>query len=656
MRIARRRSVPLLIIAVFAAFGIVLGAGAFSASAAEPESMNNQTVVDQAGVLGGDVDRVAQSVRNANAEGSDNVFIMLIDSFEGADSTAFANQVAEMSGVPYNSIVVIVATQDAGGRYGVAMGTDVANSRGTIQSAVEDDLIPAVAGGDAANGIEAFAQHLSEAPQQAQQRTWMGLFGFLGLLTLVIVGIVVWRRVTTVRKKQRAAQSLAEELGELKKQADISLVRLDETIRQSEQELQFAYAQFGEEPVKPYREALNRAIGGAGEAFGLQQQLDDHIPDTEQEQREWTSRIMELAKGAKAELGEHAEGFAKLRDLERNAPQVLTGLQQRRGALDGEIERAKGVLERENEHHTGESVAPIRENIAHAQQLLPTLDEAMTEAQRAIDANEMGQAAVAVHASEVAYSEMDELLSEVTEQARRLHELDRALDAKIDDAGSLIAQVRSATHLTMNPEPLVQLLQERMHAAGQTPRDTVTVTERLDQAIDTVDDALQGARDRAELAKKAEMRIDFARRQIDSAEHYVNTRRYNIGSSARTRLHSAKQELSAATHATEPKPRLQHADRAAQLAQQAQREAQQAIDRHHGSPYGGQGSNSDFGSFVAGAVLGSIFSGGGSRGGGSRGGGFGGGGGFSGGFGGGGGGGFSGFGGGGGGGFSGFGR
>ncbi|HIY67602.1 MAG TPA: TPM domain-containing protein [Candidatus Agrococcus pullicola] len=651
MRIARRRSVSLLLLALLAAATVVFGLGTQASSAAEPESLDGQTVVDQAGVLGTDLDVVSQTVRDANADGRDNVYIMIIHSFEGADSTNFATQVATMSGVPFNSIVVVVATQDEG-RYGVAMGDDVANSRDTIQSAVEDDLVPAVASGDAARGIESFAQLLSAAPQQAEQRAWTGTWITVGVIALVVVGLIIWRRVAKLIKKQEAARKLAEELGELKKRADVALVRLDETIRQSEQELQFAFAQFGEEPVAPYRAALDRAQRDAEVAFGLQQQLDDHIPDTEQEQRDWTGRIMELAQQAKAELGEHAEGFARLRDLERNAGTVLAGLQDRRRALDERIEAAQATLDREIDTHIGESVAPIQENLEHARLLVATLDEAMQEAATAISSDDASSAAVAVHASEVAFSEMDELLDEVRDQATRLQELDSELAEKVEDAKGLTAQIRSTTHLTMNPEPLAQLLQEQITAAQMTPRDTVAVTTSLDRAIDRVSDVLEGARERAQLAKEADSRIEFARKQIESSEHFINTRRYNIGTQPRTRLHAAKQELSQAVSATEPRDRRDHANRASQLARRAQSEAQGELHYGGHSPYN-RNSGGDVGSFVVGAVLGSIFSGGGR---GRGGGGFGGGGFSGGGFGGGGGGGFSGFGGGGGGGFSGFGR
>lgn len=210
----RRGRVSLSLIALFMSIGLALGGA--SAAAAEPESLDGRTVVDQAGVLGDDLDRVSQTVRDANADGRDNVYVMLIDSFEGADSTQFATEVAVSSGVPYNSIVVVVAVRDAG-RYGVAMGSDVSNSRSTIQSAVEDGLVPAVAGGDAVRGVETFAQTLSSAPADAERGTWMGVLAVIAVIAVIVVGIIIWRRVAA-RRRQRAAEAkltaeLAEQIG-----------------------------------------------------------------------------------------------------------------------------------------------------------------------------------------------------------------------------------------------------------------------------------------------------------------------------------------------------------------------------------------------------------------------------------------------------------
>lgn len=595
VRRVRRRS--LILTAALAVLLVPFGAQA--ATAAEPESLDGQTVVDTTGLLD-DVAAVETEVRNASAEGPDNVYVMIIDSFEGADSITFANTVAQESGVAFNSIIAVVATDDDG-RYGVAVGSDVENSDSTIQSAVEDDLVPGILSGNsgqAGDAIVAFADRLATAPGESAQQGGMTILIALIVIIVIVIVIVIVVKVRKRNRARKAQQALEAELEELKKRADIALVHLDETVRQSDQELQFALAQFGQEPVAKFQEALNRAKKGTQEAFTLQQQLDDAFPDTEQEQRDWNARILEIAETSQAELGEHADDFERLRDLEKNAPQVIEGLKKRHASLPAMIESAKVTLDREDDTHSGKSIAPIKENIAHA---------------------------------------------------KRLSELDAQYQDELEEAKSLIVKLEAAQNLTVNKAPLVGMLQEHLSRASAVPRDTVTVLESINRATDQVEGALKSGREREQLVRQAEMRVEFARSQIDTAEKFVNTRRYQMSRQPRQLLSQAKSSLAEAMRSNDPRERIRLASAATSQAQQAQSAAQNDTDDW--GNWGGGGrrrtSGGDVGGVVAGMVLGAIFSGGRGGGGGFSGGG----GGFSGG-----GGGFSGFGGGGGGGFSGFGR
>lgn len=646
--VRRIQRFAVLITALFALAFVPFSA----ASAAEPTSLDGQTIVDETGLLGGSLSSVEQEVRNASANGPDNVYVMIIDSFEGRDSVTFANEVAQMSGVAFNSIVTVVATDDEG-RYGVAVGSDVENSDSTIQSAVEDTLVPGILSGNASQAGEAivgFAETLANAPGEAAAQSGMT---FLGVVAVVVVAVVVIIIVVQVRRrnKAKAAQrALEAELAELKKRADIALVHLDETVRQSDQELQFALAQFGPEPVAKFQEALERAKHGTAEAFGLQQQLDDAFPDTEQEQRDWNGRILEIATAAQDELGQHADDFERLRNLEKNAPQVLETLKQRRAALPARIERAKATLDREDDTHSGKSIAPIAENITHAQRGIAELDESLKAADAAISSGKMSDAPLPVFAAETALASIEELLDEVDAHAKRLAELDGQYQHEVEEAGRLIVKLESSQNLTVNKQPLVAMLREHIDAASVTPRDTVTVLDRINKATDQVEEALKAGREREQLVRQSQMRVEFAKSQIETAEHFINTRRYQMSREPRTLLASAKSSLAEAMRSTDPRTRLQLASEASQYAQRAQAAAQNDTDDWgNWGGGGGRSSGSDVGGVVAGMVLGAIFSGGRSGGGGgfsSGGGGFnigGGGGGFSG-FGGGGGGGFSGFG------------
>lgn len=646
--VRRAHRAGMLVTALFALL-LTLFAAPLGAQAAEPESLDGQTVVDNVGLLGNSVSSTASEVRSASSNGPDNVYVMIIDSFDGMDSVTFANQVAQMSGVAFNSIVAVVATDDEG-RYGVAVGSDVENSDGTIKSAVEDTLVPGILSGsasEASEAIVAFAQELATAPAEAAQQAGFTTLIAVIVVIVVVIGIIVFVQLRRRRKQRAQVRAIEAELAELKKRADIALVHLDETVRQSDQELQFALAQFGQEPVAEFQQALERAKQGTQEAFSLQQQLDDAYPDTEQEQRDWNGRILQIAEGAQAELGSHAEAFERLRDLERNAPEVVAKLKQRRAELPARIQQAKATLDREDDTHSGASIAPIRDNITHAEAAIGPLDESIQAAEAAIAAGKTSEAPLPVYAAETAIAQVDELLTEVGTHAKRLNDLDKQYNAELEEAKSLIVKLEAAQHLNVNKEPLIGLLREHLDRASVMPRDTVTVLEGINRATDQVEEALNASREREQLVRQAEMRVEFARSQIDTAEHYINTRRYQMSREPRQLLANAKSTLAEAIRSAEPRERIRLAGEASQRAQQAQSAAN--TDYDDWGDWGGGGgrrtSGSDVGSMVAGMVLGAIFSGGrGGGGGGSSFGGFSGGGGGFGGFGGGGGGGFSGFG------------
>ncbi len=85
---------------------------------------------------------------------------------------------------------------------------------------------------------------------------------------------------------------------ELRRKSGSLLIEADDAIKSSEQELGFAQAQYGDSAVGNFTKALQEAKGHMTESFKLQQQLDDHIPDTEEQQRSWLIEIIRRSEAA----------------------------------------------------------------------------------------------------------------------------------------------------------------------------------------------------------------------------------------------------------------------------------------------------------------------------------------------------------------------
>ncbi|MBU1587037.1 MAG: TPM domain-containing protein, partial [Actinobacteria bacterium] len=122
------------------------------------------------------------------------------------------------------------------------------------------------------------------------------------------------------------------------------LVRMDDAVREADEELGYAIAQFGADRARGYGETLAAARGKVAEAFRLRQALDDATPDSEREKREWTLQIIALCEQAEASLAQQDAAFAGLRKLEVNAAGTLADLRSRIAAGTARLAPARATL------------------------------------------------------------------------------------------------------------------------------------------------------------------------------------------------------------------------------------------------------------------------------------------------------------------------
>ena len=676
---------PFAVVAVGAAGLLGLSAGALVTE--DPVDVGGDPFVDETGGYAGDDAEVTSHLEEENAASSADVYVVVVDSFDGIDRGDWSVQAADASGLAQDDLLISIAMDDQQWGYAYPQGYPLSESE--VNELAQSSLLPALNNGDIAGAAMGFGTAVAESAAgggSGDGGTDVNVGGDAVWPVVLLVGgaavvgggaWLVSRGAKARRKKQgevaaRKQQQLS--LDELKQRADIALVQLDDTVQQSEQELAFAGAQFGEEAVRPYREALEKAKAGLQEAFGLQQQLDDAFPDSDQERHEWSSRILQIAEGAGAELASHAGSFEQLRDLERNAPQVLESVAQSRQALDGRIANARAILDRLDDVHSGASIEPVRENIAGATRQLPNIDQSIAAGRDAVQRGDGSAAALTVHAAEAALAQASGLLAAVerAEQdlgnsARQLHELVQ------DSIGDIAAAKTLRSTQTVDLAPLIQHVEEQVALAQRRPTDTLTVLANLQRANQRLDEATvqlrQGGMQLGRQHASLDRWIASARANIDRAADYIHTRRMGVGVHARQLLATAQHELAQALRLAqhEPETAMQYAQAASQHAEQSMQDASQDVGGWGGRPQnpyyrgggrgqdmltggllgyilgdmlsgpGGQGHGGGFGGFAggsggAGGGLGGLFSGGG--------GGFGGGGGgfFGGGFGGGGGG------------------
>ncbi|KQO03999.1 hypothetical protein ASF21_07340 [Arthrobacter sp. Leaf234] len=430
---------------------------------------------------------------------------------------------------------------------------------------------------------------------------------------------------------------------DLRTRAGSLLVAADDAIKSSEQELGFAEAQYGAEAITTFSQDIAAAKRHMSESFKLQQQLDDHIPDTEQQQREWLGEIIRRCEDVNSSLQAHKADFDALRELERNAPEALAGAESAAEQARRRFSAAEQSLRSLQERYLDTATSQVADNIEQARERLSFVDSAATEAQSRMAAGDTGRAVVAVRAAEEAVHQSTVLLDAIDKRSEELaaaeRELERALPETEQDLAQAQAMDRTGQYRDLaGPIAAVQSAVTTVRQERQSARSNpLALLQRLEAAHAQLDAALGGVRDQAENARRAQDSLQHAiiaaQSSISGTADYIRARRGGVGSEARTRLAEAERNLDHALdlERSDPVTALSHAQQAATLADHAAQLAEQDVEGFGrggmgmGGMHGGRGGDGMGGALLGGILLGSLLNGGGFGGGGFGGGGFGGG-------------------------------
>ena len=652
-----RRSPVAALLALLAAVALVVVPAA-GAAAEPPATLGSSVVLDSAGVLdSAEIADIEAASAQLYQEHGVQLFVAYVDTFTGTSGDArWSDATADLNGLGTDDVLLAVAVEAR--QYQVSVADDFALDAGQVSALETDDIEPQLVDGDWAGAAVAAAQGIGtrlDAPS-AGETLGSGLLITLALLAgLVVVGVIVWLLVRRARRRKAAAAEEAS-IDELATRAGSALVHADDAVRTSEQEVGFAEAQFGSDATGPFREALVTAKRLLGEAFALQQRLDDAQPETDQERRDGYGRILQLCADAEQVLDEKAAAFEELRALEKNAPEVAATLTARTAEVSGRLSATRALLADLASRYAPTAVDDVEDDADQAEDRLRFAGDQATEARTAITGGDSGRAAVLLRAGQQAAEQASGLLDAVATRSADLQEAERTLAGRVAEIRADVAQGRAivaagdagdpaSAPLVANVRSAVATTEEALDAverdAAASPRDPLALLERLTAADATIDAAVGGYRDAQAQAERQRAalatEITTARSRVAAAEDFIAARRGAVGSEARTRVAEAARsaEYAAQLAATDPAEALASAQRASALAQQALSAARSDASAYSAPGIGGGGGygGNTTGAFLGGILVESLLGGGRSSG--YRSGGFGGGG-FGGGFGGGG--------------------
>ncbi|KAM9862474.1 hypothetical protein ACI1US_01643 [Leucobacter sp. BZR 635] len=622
-----KRVVTFLGLAAVAALAWIAPA---AATATPPPAFGGKYVLDGTsdGVLGSDVAKLETEVQEFATEHGVQLFVVYVDTFDSpADPEEWGAATAQKNFLGDDGVLLSVAVDD---RLFDLNAAEALISDAQYDKLTSDYVRPALKAGDWKGVVGATLTGIEETvlnPDSNGTGVAVAVVGGIVVVGGVAAGVTIARK----RKKDReaAARDAAGEplatLEELEAQASALLVRVDDDLRSSEQELGFAEAQFGAAAAEPFGAAIREAKEQLRAAFLLRQKLDDNIPDSAEDRRAWLSEIIERCSGAKASLDSHTESFSKLREVEQRGAEVLEQLRTLQPAVREQLATARANAAGLAASYAPTIVAQLDANLAEAEARLVFVGECIEAAARELAAGETATAAVSLRAGEAALDQARTLAQSPDVLAGELAESAQQFEAAVADLrGDL--QVVAQLYPTANDadKATLQRAADQVNAvlANGTQGDPVAALTAAASANVQIDTAIGTARENSERIRRAEAARDEAlvpaRSEVLAAEQFIETRRGAIGAPARTRLAEAKRQLQLAEHYAQQDPAqsYQAAQQATQYARAAYQLAVNDVSGWGGGGGGGYGggrggSNESFGGAVLGGILGGLLSGGG---------------------------------------------
>ena len=638
-----------------AVLGVVglLALPAAPALAEDPVTIpSGQNIADSGNLLGSRTGEVQDAIQKLLKDHKYNLYVVTAKTFENpTDPKAWAVAVATNKGMGKADVIL---TMSDDGKYYFAPNSASAIASKT-SNITQNAIVPNLAGGkrDFAQAAIDTAAAVGDAAGGGSGSVSSG--DGAGSAVLVGVGVVAAGGAGAYlylrnRRKKAAAGAQAgfgpqgAELDplagltveELRRKSGSLLIEADDAIKSSEQELGFAQAQYGDAAVGNFTKALEDAKGHMSESFKLQQQLDDHIPDTEEQQRTWLGEIIRRSEAALASLQEQKADFDSLRELEKNAPQALAAVSAGASEAEAKIASAERSLAELRAKYAESALVQVGDNIKQAKERLAFVQNASVTAQEKLSAGEGSLAAVAVRAAEESLHQTNVLIGAITKVAGSLDEARSGLESAVVDTSQDLAQARALIQSGAHPElagpvAAVEAALAQVKAEIQGGKiDPIATLERVETAHQSLDGALSGIRDQQEQTRRAQASLQqtimSAQAQISATSDYITARRGGVGTEARTRLAEAQRNLDYALSIsrTDPVTALQYAQQAHSLAAQAAQQAQSDVDHFgdyanqgygRGGMFGGGGGGGLGGAILGGILINSILHGGGGGGG-----------------------------------------
>ena len=428
---------------------------------------------------------------------------------------------------------------------------------------------------------------------------------------------------------EAAAGPAAMTVEQLRTQAGSALVQADDTVRAAAEELSYAQAQFGLSATDAFTAALDSARKHLSRCFELRKILDDDIPETEPQQRQMYTEILQHCSEAVGEIRAQEEAFNKRRGIEANLPTSIAETAQRADETEQAIVMAETILVTLSAAYPASSLTSVAQAPEQARRLLAAGRTALDQARASVEASQEATAVEQVRIAQGSIAQAGQLAAQVTGARERLQSAAKDLEAAIAsissdlvDAKRLEGAVPAATLAPLVADAEAAVAEGRQASGANPSGDPLAALDHLARAEAAIDAALAPAREREENDSRARAslgsRLARLNSQVESVTSYITTYRGAVGPSARTALSEAARHATAATtvQTTDPVAALAEVAAAEPLVAQAQALAEADVrgsssswspnsgERYsYSRDYGRSGGGLDLGSLLLGGLL-----------------------------------------------------
>ena len=673
-RSRRRRPIPRRYLLALLALLLAVVVAAPANAATIPRLTD--PVTDQAGVLGS-IDEIEAALVDLREDHGVQLFVLFLDTTDELTATEFVDETARVNSLGGDDALLLVAVEDQS--YAIWVSDALTITDAEIDDILTGTLEPGLRGGDfdqavidttGALGLAAEDDPIlpgpvvtpratapTNGPNGAAGDSGIGIGQFLGLVFLGIGIVVLATWAVTRLVARREAEERDRQTGQLARDANAQLIATDERIRSADQEAGFVEAEFGADEAAPFRQAVAEARAELKAAFEIRQRLDDSMPEDRPTRERMLREIVEHSGRAEEVLDRQAARIDELRNLERQAPEILAALPAQLDRQSARLPAAESSLAALSEGYAESAWAAVRGNVVEARKGLDGARAAIERGTAAAAGSGGGRAAREIVTAQRGIAGATALLDAIDTAAIALHQAEVSVPAELEAAEMDLASAREALPIDPQPDapdraPAFADAERALRAARITaatrPPDPLAAARDAAEAQRLSTELLATVRtDVAQLARfiaAVDASIVAAHAEVDRAADFIGTRRGGVRRTARTRLAEAERllEQAEALRDSEPKRALEAARRADKLAGEAYTSASMDFARWDRTGRGATPTGGDVAGAILGGIIGGILSGGGrgagwggspwgSSGSGPSGGGFGGGGGWGGG-------------------------